>query len=57
MFSVQPIAFVHNERKEIKDDEWGEVKSYITLTELYTEESIQGIEDFLILKLFFIFIK
>ncbi len=25
MFSVQPIAFVHNERKEIKDDEWGEV--------------------------------
>lgn len=30
MFSVQPIAFVHNERKEIKDDEWGDVRSYIT---------------------------
>ncbi|MRQ97684.1 tRNA (N6-threonylcarbamoyladenosine(37)-N6)-methyltransferase TrmO, partial [Bacillus anthracis] len=42
MFSVQPIAFVHNERKEIKDDEWGEVRSCITLTEMYTEESIQG---------------
>ncbi len=57
MFSVQPIAFVHNERKEIKDDEWGEVRSRITLTEMYAEESIQGVEDFLILKLFFIFIK
>ena len=53
MFSVQPIAFVHNERKEIKDDEWGEVKSYITLTEMYTEESIQGLKIFLILKLFY----
>ena len=52
MFSVQPIAFVHNERKEIKDDEWGEVRSRITLTEMYAEESIQGVEDFLILKLF-----
>lgn len=52
MFSVQPIAFVHNERKEIKDDEWGEVRSCITLTEMYTEESIQGLKIFLILKLF-----
>lgn len=57
VFSVQPIAFVHNERKEIKDDEWGEVKSYITLTEMYTEESIQGIEDFSHIEVVFIFIK
>ncbi len=34
------------ESKQIKDDQWGEVRSYITLTEMYTEESIQGIEDF-----------
>ncbi len=57
MFSVQPIAFVHNERKEIKDDEWGEVKSYITLTEMYTEKSIQGIEDFSHIEVVFYFHK
>lgn len=57
MFSVQPIAFVHNERKEIKDDEWGGVKSYITLTEMYTEESIQGIEDFSHIEVVFYFHK
>ncbi len=57
MFSVQPIAFVHNERKEIKDDEWGEVRSYITLTEMYTEESIQGIEDFSHIEVVFYFHK
>lgn len=57
MFSVQPIAFVHNERKEIKDDEWGEVRSCITLTEMYTEESIQGIEDFSHIEIVFYFHK
>ncbi|PFY38855.1 SAM-dependent methyltransferase [Bacillus toyonensis] len=57
MFSVQPIAFVHNERKEIKDDEWGEVRSCITLTELYTEESIQGIEEFSYIEVVFYFHK
>ncbi|EJV46095.1 Transcriptional regulator [Bacillus toyonensis] len=57
MFSVQPIAFVHNERKEIKDDEWGEVRSCITLTELYTEESIQGIEAFSHIEVVFYFHK
>ncbi len=57
MFSVQPIAFVHNERKEIKDDEWGEVRSCITLTDMYTEESIQGIEDFSHIEVIFYFHK
>lgn len=57
MFSVRPIAFVHNERMEIADDEWGEVRSLITLSESFTEESIQGSKSFLILKLFSIFIK
>lgn len=52
MFSVQPIAFVHNERKEIKDDEWGEVRSRITLTEMYAEKVYKGLKIFLILKLF-----
>ena len=57
MFSVQPIAFVHNERKEIKDDEWGDVRSCITLTDMYTEESIQGIEDFSHIEVIFYFHK
>ena len=57
MFSVQPIALVHNKRKEIKDDEWGEVRSCITLNEMYTEESIQGIEDFSHIEVIFYFHK
>ena len=38
--------------KEIKDDEWGEVRSRITLTEMYAEKVYKGLKIFLILKLF-----
>lgn len=57
MLSVQPIAFVYNERMEIKDDEWGDVRSCITLTDMYTEESIQGIEEFSHIEVIFYFHK
>ncbi|CAH2462304.1 MULTISPECIES: SAM-dependent methyltransferase [Bacillus] len=57
MFSVRPIAFVHNERMEIADDEWGEVRSLITLSESFTEESIQGIEEFSHIEVIFYFHK
>ena len=35
----------------------GEVRSRITLTEMYAEESIQGVEDFSHIEVVFIFIK
>ncbi|MBY0595201.1 SAM-dependent methyltransferase [Bacillus bingmayongensis] len=57
MFSLQPIAFVHNERKMIMDDEWGDVQSLITLTDSYAEESIQGIESFSYIEVIFYFHK
>ncbi|MDZ5610787.1 SAM-dependent methyltransferase [Bacillus pseudomycoides] len=57
MFSLQPIAFVHNERKMIMDDGWGDVQSLITLTDSYAEESIQGIESFSYIEVIFYFHK
>lgn len=57
MFSLQPIAFVHNERKMIRDDEWGDVQSFITLIESYAEESILGIESFSHIEVIFYFHK
>lgn len=57
MFSLQPIAFVHNERKMIMDDEWGDVQSLITLVDSYSEESIQGIEYFSHIEVIFYFHK
>ena len=55
MFSLQPIAFVHNERINVKDDLWGEVESVIELIDLYTEESLQGIEQFSHIEVIFYF--
>lgn len=57
MFFVQPIAFVKNERKVIEDDDWGEVRSTITLTDAFTEESIEGIEAFSHIEVIFYFHK
>ncbi|MEH6888399.1 tRNA (N6-threonylcarbamoyladenosine(37)-N6)-methyltransferase TrmO [Bacillus sp. JJ864] len=55
MFSLQPIAFVHNERINVEDDLWGEIESVIELTDLYTEESLQGIEQFSHIEVIFYF--
>jgi tRNA-Thr(GGU) m(6)t(6)A37 methyltransferase TsaA len=55
MFSLQPIAFVHNERIAVEDDLWGEIESDIELTDSYTEESLQGIEQFSHIEVIFYF--
>ncbi|ENQ3108731.1 tRNA-Thr(GGU) m(6)t(6)A37 methyltransferase TsaA [Bacillus sp. 491mf] len=55
MFSLQPIAFVHNERINVEDDLWGEIESVIELTDLYTEESLQGVEQFSHIEVIFYF--
>jgi tRNA-Thr(GGU) m(6)t(6)A37 methyltransferase TsaA len=46
MFQIKPIAYVRNNRDEVTDDNWGDVISEIELTDEFSEESIQGIEDF-----------
>ncbi|MGG0185574.1 tRNA (N6-threonylcarbamoyladenosine(37)-N6)-methyltransferase TrmO [Bacillus rhizoplanae] len=55
MFSLQPIAFVHNERINVEDDLWGEIESIIELIDPYTEESLQGIEHFSHIEVIFYF--
>ncbi|WP_242144771.1 MULTISPECIES: SAM-dependent methyltransferase [unclassified Bacillus cereus group] len=57
MFSLRPIAFVQNERKMIKDDDWGKTQSTILLTDFFSEESIQGIESFSHIEIIFYFHK
>jgi len=43
---LTPIGFVTNSRKEIDDDFWGNVVSEITLSDVFTPDSLAGITDF-----------
>jgi len=53
MFTVMPIAFVKNSRKEISDDYWGGIISEITLTDEFDESALKGIEEFSHLEIIF----
>ncbi|WP_070121256.1 tRNA (N6-threonylcarbamoyladenosine(37)-N6)-methyltransferase TrmO [Bacillus marinisedimentorum] len=46
MFTIKPIGYVKSSRKEVTDDEWGNITAEIELTDEFTGESLQGIEDF-----------
>lgn len=48
-----PIAYVHNSRKEVSDDFWGDITSEIKLEDGYDEDSFKGIEDFSHLEIVF----
>ncbi len=50
---LTPIGFVKNQRREIKDDNWGEVISEIQLTEEIIDEAFEGIEGFSHLEIIF----
>ncbi|MBM7588125.1 tRNA-Thr(GGU) m(6)t(6)A37 methyltransferase TsaA [Bacillus pakistanensis] len=54
-FTIKPIAFVRNIRKEIEDDHWGTVVSEIELSKEFNEASLQGIVDFSHLEVIFYF--
>ena len=43
---LQPIAYVKNQRKEVLDDNWGEVLSEIELNDEIMEEAFEGIDEF-----------
>ncbi|MEO8209688.1 MAG: SAM-dependent methyltransferase [bacterium] len=55
MYSIEPIAFVRNTRKEIEDDFWGDVISKIVVSEKISEDSLKGIGDFSHLEIIFYF--
>lgn len=45
-YTIEPIAFVKNSRKEILDDNWGNVISTIELADDIKETAVDGIEEF-----------
>ncbi|MBN2091553.1 tRNA (N6-threonylcarbamoyladenosine(37)-N6)-methyltransferase TrmO [candidate division KSB1 bacterium] len=57
MITIQPIAIVKNNRKEIEDDFWGNVTSEIMLDPAFSEQSLTGIEDFSHLYIIYYFHK
>ena len=56
-YSIKPIAFVKNSRKEIEDDHWGSIISRIELAENVHELSLKGIDEFSHLEIIFYFDK
>ena len=56
-YSIKPIAFVNNTRKDILDDNWGSVISTIELEETINEASLKGINEFSHLEIVFLFNK
>lgn len=55
MYNVKPIGYIRNSREAIEDDYWGNIVSTIELTSEFSEESVQGIEDFSHLEVIFYF--
>lgn len=56
-YTIRPIAFVRNVRKEIEDDHWGAVSSTIELAEEINESALTGIDTFSHLEVIFYFDK
>jgi tRNA-Thr(GGU) m(6)t(6)A37 methyltransferase TsaA len=54
---MQPVAYVHNARKEIQDDNWGNVESTIELVPTLSEEALYGLEEFSHIHVIFYFDK
>ena len=54
-FTIKPIAFVKNSRKEILDDNWGSIISTIELSEDIHEDALKGIREFSHLEIVFYF--
>ena len=56
-YSIKPIAYVNNNRKDIEDDSWGSILSTIELAENMLESSLKGINEFSHLEIIFYFNK
>src|SRR5262249_40103674 len=51
----EPIGVVHSPRKELDDDDWGSVRSTITLNPGIPAESLVGLETFSHVEVIFLF--
>jgi tRNA-Thr(GGU) m(6)t(6)A37 methyltransferase TsaA len=54
---LKPIGKIFNDRKDIEDDNWGEVVSRIELNDDVEQDSIKGIEEFSHLEVIYYFDK
>jgi tRNA-Thr(GGU) m(6)t(6)A37 methyltransferase TsaA len=55
MISMSPIATVKNARKEVEDDNWGNVISILELDSAFSEEAFFQIESFSHAEVFYYF--
>ncbi len=55
MYTIEPVGYVRNNRKQPEDDFWGEVVSEIEISDKISEDSIRGIEEFSHLEIIFYF--
>jgi tRNA (adenine37-N6)-methyltransferase len=55
MIGMSPIAIVKNTRKEVEDDNWGDVISTIELDSAFSEEALFQIESFSHAEIFYYF--
>ena len=46
MIKLDPVGVIKNNRKEVKDDYWGNVISEIILSEEFSEEALWGLKEF-----------
>ena len=55
-FEITPIGTVRNERTDVQDtDNWGEVRSTITVDERFGEACLQGLEGFSHVEVLYVF--
>jgi tRNA (adenine37-N6)-methyltransferase len=57
MIGMHPIATVKNARKEVEDDNWGDVISILELDSAFNEEALFQIESFSHVEIFYYFDK
>ncbi|MBS1516529.1 MAG: SAM-dependent methyltransferase [Bacteroidetes bacterium] len=55
MFTIEPVGYVSNDRKTIRDDNWGNVISEIIISPKISEKSLIGINEFSHLEVIFYF--
>ena len=53
--TLKPIGYVHNDRLNLEDDNWGNIVSEIGLDESLLEESLDGIKTFSHVEIIFYF--
>jgi len=46
MITLEPIGHVRSDRKELRDDDWGDVTARIELSETFGPEALDGLEQF-----------